>query len=338
MSTPISRRRLLFGAGAVATSALLAACADEPPPPPAAPAATTGGPWSYDDGFGAVTAPQRPQRIVAYVGSAAALWDLGIKPVGVFGPQRREDGSKDPQAGNVDIDAVTSVGNAWDDFDVEKFLALQPDLLVSGRYGAGKTDLWAIDDPIRAKIEQVAPIVGVNEYKVALPTVIGTYGSLAASLGADLAAPAAVSAKADFDAASAALKTAAEGKSGLKVLVAYADKDNIYVAKPDFFGDLMYFRSLGLDIVSGGGDEEYWEMLSWEQAGKYPADLIITDSRSHALTHQQMAAFPTWARLPAVKAGQIGTWPGESRYSNQLSATIVKDLTALVEKARTDIV
>ena len=36
-------------------------------------------------------------------------------------------------------------------------------------------------------------------------------------------------------------------------MVAYADKDNLYVAKPDFFGDLMYYRSLGMDIVTGGG-------------------------------------------------------------------------------------
>ena len=44
--------------------------------------------------------------------------------------------------------------------------------------------------------------------------------------------------------------------------------------------------------------------LSWENAGKFTADLILLDNRSTALQPKDLAAKPTWAQLPAVKAGQ----------------------------------
>ncbi|GGJ80394.1 ABC transporter substrate-binding protein [Pilimelia anulata] len=332
------RRTMICLVGAALGVAGLAACGEKAPEP-AKKVAASAGPWTYTDAGGKpVTLPKRPERIVAYVGSAAALWDLGIKPVGVFGPQKRPDGTKDPQAGNVDVDAVTSVGNSWDDFNMEKFLALKPDLVVTGKFGKGPDDLWALPAESLAKIRATAPVVGVNEYRAPLLTVIEGYRELARSLGADLDSPEQKGAVDAFNKAGDALKAAIAAKPGLKVEVAYADKDNFYVAKPDFFGDLAYYKSLGLDLVAGGGAEDHWEMLSWEQAGKYPADLIITDSRSHALSHDQLAKVPTWKTLPAVKANQIGLWPGESRFSHVLSTKIVQDFTALIGASRADVV
>src|SRR5687767_7092348 len=85
----MTRRALLMGALAVP---LLVACAraggatDAP-----------GIPWSFEDDRGVTaTAPSRPQRIVAHVGSAAVLWDHGIRVVGTFGPRGRPDGSRNP--------------------------------------------------------------------------------------------------------------------------------------------------------------------------------------------------------------------------------------------------
>ncbi|GGK23367.1 ABC transporter substrate-binding protein [Pilimelia terevasa] len=333
------RRSTLCLVGAALAVTGLAACGEEAPQPAGRKVAASSGPWTYTDASGTpVTLPRRPERIVAYVGSAAALWDLGVKPVGVFGPQKRPDGSKDPQAGNVDVDAVTSVGNSWDDFNLEKFLALKPDLVVTGRYGKGADELWALPAESLAKIRATAPVVGINEYQAPLLTVIDDYRKLAASLGADLDAPEQKAAVDGFTKAGDALKAALVAKPGLKVMFAYADKTNFYVTKPEYFGDISYYRSLGMDMVVGGGTEEHWEMLSWEQAGKYPADLIITDSRSHALSHDQLAAIPTWKQLPAVKANQIGLWPGESRFSHLLSTKVVQDMTALIGASRPDVV
>ncbi|MEU4247198.1 ABC transporter substrate-binding protein [Amycolatopsis sp. NPDC026612] len=330
----LSRRGFLIGAGGVAAAAALTACGSGGKPAGAA----ASGPWEFTDDRGQkVSRDQRPARVVAYASSAAALWDYGVRPAGVFGPQKTADGGKEIQAGNIDLNAVTSIGNAWDDFSMEKFAALKPDLVVTGLTGTKPTDMWVLTDDLGPKVQQIAPIVALSEYKVTLPKVIERYAQLAVALGGDANSDTMKKAKADFDKASEDLRAAAKEKAGLKVLVLYGDKDGLYIAKPDFFADLAYYRELGLDIVSGGGTEDYWEQLSWEQAGKYPADLILTDSRSYALPRAQMTQFPTWNQLPAVKANQLGDWSAEPRFNHLLATPVIEKLTALVKGARTDI-
>lgn len=331
---PISRRGFLFATGGLAAAAALAGCGDDTP----AGSSSGSGGWEFTDDRGTkITRDKQPAKIVAYVSSAAALWDFGVRPIGVFGPQKTESGEKELQAGNIDLSKVTSLGNAWDDFDVEKFIGLSPDLLVTGLTGTKPTDLWAITEETGPKVEKVAPILALSEYKVSLPKVIARYEELAKALGADVDSSEVKSAKDEFQAASDELSATAKEKAGLKVLVLYADKDNVYIAKPEFFADLAYYKELGLDIVEGGGTDDYWETLSWEQVGKYPADLILTDTRTFALSKQQMAEFPTWNAVPAVAAGQLGDWSAEPRFNYTLAAPVIRDLTAAVKNARTDI-
>jgi iron complex transport system substrate-binding protein len=332
---PISRRGFLFATGGLAAAAL-AGCGDDAPTDNNS--GSGGGAWEFtDDRDVKVTRDKRPEKVVAYISSAAALWDFGVRPYGVFGPQKTESGEKEIQAGNIDLDAVTSFGVVWDDFDVEKFIGEQPDLLVTGLTGAKPTDLWAITPEIGEKVEQTAPILALSEFKVTLPKVIERYEALAKALGADVTSSTVTDAKAEFEEASDELRTVAGEKAGLKVLVVYADKDSVYVAKPEFFADLSYYKELGLDIVSGGGADDYWEQLSWEQAGKYPADLILTDTRTYALSKEQMAEYPTWRALPAVAAGQLGDWSAEPRFNYTLAAPVIRDLTEAVRGADTDI-
>ncbi|WP_018504752.1 ABC transporter substrate-binding protein [Parafrankia discariae] len=331
-----SRRGFLIG-GAAAASIVLVGCGDDD----SGEAGAGGdGAWEYTDTSGTkITRPKRPERIVAYISSAAALWDFGVRPIAVFGPQETEDGKKEVQAGNIDLDAVDSVGVVWDDFNVEKFTSLNPDLVVTGMAGDDRaSSLWAITPELLPTIEKIAPVAALDEFRITLPKVIESYQALAGALGADVTASAVTSAKSDFDAASAELRTAAAAKPGLKVMVVYADNDNLYVAKPDFFADLIYYTELGLDFVKGGGDEDYWEALSWEQASKYPADLILTDTRTFSLTREQMAAFPTWNQVPAVAAGQLGDWSAEPGFSYQLATPVIRKLTEAVKKARTNVV
>ncbi|SFW81481.1 ABC transporter substrate-binding protein [Amycolatopsis australiensis] len=329
----LSRRGFLIGAGGLAATAALTACGSGGASGPAA-----SGPWEFTDDRGRQAArEQRPARVVAYVSSAAALWDYGVRPVGVFGPQKTADGKKEIQAGNIDLNAVTSIGNAWDDFSMEKFAATKPDLVVTGLTGAKPTDLWVLKDDLGPKVQPIAPIVALSEYKVTLPKVIERYEQLAVALGGDANSDVIKKGKEDFRKASDDLKAAIKAKPGLKVLVVSSDKDSLYVCKPEFFADLAYYRDLGLDIVNGGGSDDYFETLSWEQAGKYPADLILTDSRTYALSRQQMAQFPTWAQLPAVRAGQLADWSTEPRFNPVLAAPVIRKLAEVVTGARTDI-
>jgi len=331
---PISRRGFLFATGGLAAAAALAGCGDDSP----ANTAESTGAWEFTDDRGIkVTRDKQPAKVVAYVSSAAALWDFGVRPIGVFGPQKTDSGAKEIQAGNIDLSKTTSLGVVWDDFDVEKFISLQPDLLVTGLTGTKKTDLWAITPETGEKVEKIAPILALSEYKVTLPKVIERYEALAKALGADVASATVTDAKKEFQAASDELKTVAKEKAGLKVLVVYSDKDSVYVAKPEFFADLSYYKELGLDIIAGGGSEDYWEQLSWEQVGKYPADLILTDTRTFSLSKEQMNEYPTWRALPAVAAGQLGDWSAEPRFNYTLAAPVIRKLTTAIKNARTDI-
>src|SRR3569833_840989 len=106
----LRRRGFQFGTGGLVAAAALPACGSGGDEKPAA----ASGPWEVTDDRGQkASRDQRPSRVVAYVSSAAALWDYGVRPVGVFGPQKTADGGKEIQAGNNDLNAVTSIGNAW---------------------------------------------------------------------------------------------------------------------------------------------------------------------------------------------------------------------------------
>jgi iron complex transport system substrate-binding protein len=321
------RRGFLIGAGTLAAAAV-AGCGGESD---SGAGDGAGEGWTFVDDRGVeVSLDARPERVVAYVSSAAALWDFGVHVVGAFGPQRTESGGREIQAGNMDLDAVTSVGNAWDDFNLEQFAALQPDLLVTGLTG---TDMWVITPEIGEEVEKIAPIVALSEYKAPLPDVIERYGELAQALGAEPSAAGVAEAREEFQRASDELRQAIAAKPGLTVLVVYADSESVYVAKPEFFADLAYYRELGLTIVEPGGSEDYWEQLSWEQVGKYPADLILTDTRSFSLTQQQMLEYPTWRQLPAVQAGRLGPWSAEPRFNYQLATPVLRELTDVIKRA-----
>lgn len=321
-----------FIVGGVSLAALLAAgCGDDT----AADSST--GEWTFTDDRGVtVSSPRRPERIAAYVGTAAVLWDLGVRPVGVFGPQRQADGSSEPAAGLVDLDAVESVGDVWDGVDLEALAELRPDLVVTG--GVSDEDLWVITAEQVDEVRQIAPIVAVQAYDKPASEIIAGYERLAAALGADLDAPALQQARVDLADAASRLEEAVAAKPGLVAIATYADTDGLYVAKVEDFPDLLEFQQLGLELVEAGGSEDYWEQLSWENADRYPADLILHDGRSYSLQPDALAEYPTWAALPAVQAGQLHTWNAETVLSQRGFAAALAALADTVSGARAGVV
>ncbi len=324
----VSRRGLL-AAGAVGIGALVAGCGRH--------SDTESGQrrWSFVDDRGKkVVADKRPQRIIAYVGTAAALYDLGLgdRIVGVFGPTRLKDGKPDQQAGNLDISRVTILGNAWGEFDIEKYASLRPDLLVTNMYE--KNSLWFVPDDSKQKILKLAPCIALNTAHVSLPKPMHRYLQLAQELGADLSAKAVTQAKSRYEAAVTALRAAAGGNRQIKVLAGSASRDLFYVSDPRVYADLSYFRDLGVDFVvpnkvTGG----FFENLSWEQANKYPADLIMLDDRTAGLQPKDLKSNPTWTSLPAVRAGQITPWLSEPRFSYAGLAPRIELLAKAVRSA-----
>ncbi|MFF7730420.1 ABC transporter substrate-binding protein [Streptomyces sp. NPDC008001] len=343
MSTPsslstsfLSRRGLLAAGGALGAGALLTACGggSEGASDGDSGSASGSGPWTFKDDRGETAkAPRTPKKVVAFTGTAAALHDFGVECTAVFGPTRLKDGKPDPQAGDLDIGKLTVLGNAWGEFNVEKYAALSPELLVTNMLQG--TELWYVPDESKKKILSFAPGVGINVTKVTLTRVIARYAELAASLGADLQAKRVTDAKARFEKASETLRRAARANKGLKVLAASGSADLLYVSDPGVYADLAYFKSLGVDfVVPGTVTGGFFESLGWENAGKYPADLILLDNRTAALQPKDLAAKPTWAELPAVKAGQVAPWLSEPRYSYAGCAPLVEALAEAVQKAK----
>ncbi|MEW1752883.1 ABC transporter substrate-binding protein [Streptomyces angustmyceticus] len=330
-----SRRGILAAGGALGIGALLAACGGEKDPGGANSDAKTG-PWSFtDDRKHKVALKNTPQRIVAFTGTAAALHDFGIddRIVGVFGPTKLKNGKPDPQAGDLDVDKVTIIGNAYNQFNVEKYAALRPDLLVTNMYEPGA--LWFVPDDSKDKIAKLAESVALTSSRTPLIKIIERYAELAESLGADLKAKKVTDAKARFEKASAALREAAKAHP-VKVLACSGSPDLFYASNPGINADLMYYKSLGVDLIvpdhlDKGG---YFESLSWENADKYRADVLLLDNRTATLQPKELAAKPSWAKLPAVKAGQITPWSSEPRFSYAGAAPLIESLAKAIEGAK----
>ncbi|MFF4157609.1 ABC transporter substrate-binding protein [Streptomyces sp. NPDC001678] len=341
MSTPrtsnLSRRGLLAAGGALGIGALLTACGgggSSDSGEETGQAAGRKGPWSFKDDRGQTVRKDRtPKRIVAFTGTAAALHDFGVECVGVFGPTKLKDGKPDPQAGDLDVGKLTILGNAWGEFNVEKYAGLGPDLLVTNMYEPDA--LWYVPDDSKKKILALAPSVALTASRVPMLETVKRYAALAESLGADPKDRKVTDAKARFEKAAETLRKAAKGNP-VKVMAASGSADLFYVSNPAVNADLMYFRELGVDFVVPEKTDKggYFESLSWENADKYKADVILLDSRTSALQPKDLSAKPTWERLPAVKAGQVTPWLSEPRFSYAGCAPLLEALAAAVEKAK----
>ena len=335
LNSPLTRRGLLATGGAAVLALALAACGSTDPAP--ATEGQSAKSWSFtDDRRESVTTAAVPSRIVAFTGTAAALADYGVqdKIVGVFGETKRADGSPEPQAGDLDVDKVTILGNVWGEFNIEKYAGLRPELLVTHMYDPGA--LWYVPDESKDKIVKLAPTVTVSVARVPMTQPIERYAALAESLGADMKAPKVADAKARFEAAAESVRKAVAENPGIKVLAASGSPDVLYVSNPEVNTDLMYFTQLGVEVVKPEkpGDGGYYENLSWENADKYDADLILLDNRSTALQPKDLTSKPAWAKLPAVEAGQIIGWDPVPRFSYAGAAPILENLATAIKNAK----
>lgn len=75
------------------------------------------------------------------------------------------------------------------------------------------------------------------------------------------------------------------------------------------------------------------ETLSWENADKYQADLLIIDERGYPANLEDAEAQPTWASLDAAAAGAVAVWPAYWVRTYDAYAGTLDDLTAAIEDA-----
>ncbi len=359
LKAPLTRRRLLALGGATALVAV--GCGDDkatqtPAPTTtasptasatasptatasASPTATASAGFEFTDDRGrTVTLPEKPVRVVAFSGAAAALWNFGIQVVGVFGPQKQADGSNDPSIGSMDLTKMESIGEEWGDIDLEKLKGLNPDLIVSTKLA--DDFLWYVTEEVNDAVEAMAPTIGIQFVEHPNDQTIKRFEELAVALGADVTAPDVVAQKARYDDAVAAVKGAVAANPGVTTLFLSPTPDLLYFAYEEYHPDVAFYKSIGVEVVTLTGEVDVaWEPVSWEQALKYPADLVMLDRRQGNPTPEEIEGFaPIWKELPAVKAGQVGWWQAEGAYSWGLFATQLENLAATIAGARSDVV
>ncbi|MEU7022402.1 ABC transporter substrate-binding protein [Streptomyces sp. NPDC046203] len=341
-ATSLTRRGLLAAGGALGLGAALVACGGGDDKESGKPAADggKGGAWSFTDDRGTqVKRDTTPKNIVAFTGTAAALKDFGVEVKGVFGPTTVKDAktgavTADVQAGDLDINKVKVIGNVWGEFKIEEYLKLDPDVLVTDMWE--KDALWYVPEEQKDKILKIAPSVALWAAGKSMPFVLQRHADLAASLGADVNGERIKSDKARFEAAAERVRKAAKAKKGVKVLIGSGSPDTFYVSAPARPTDTLFFQELGVDLVVPDKlDPSGWfELLSWENVDKYKADVILLDNRTSALQPEALKAKPTWAALPAVKAGQVFPRVTEPVYSYAKCAPLLEDLAKALENAK----
>ncbi|WP_405817005.1 ABC transporter substrate-binding protein [Streptomyces sp. NBC_01390] len=347
-ATHLSRRGILAAGGALGLGAVLAACGDEDAKSGGAgagadtsKAAATppAGPWSFKDDRGQTAkADKVPTGIVAFTGVAAALHDYGVEVKGVFGPTTTKDGKADVQAGDMDVTKVTVLGNEWGQFNIEKYAALAPDLLVTTMFDSAGT-LWYVPEESKEKILAVgAPTVGISVFDIQLDQPLQRMLELAKTLGADTASAKVTAAKKAFEDAAARLRAATKAKPDVRVLVGSASQDIFYVSGSNLSIDLEYFKALGVNFVEPAADVlkasgGWYESLSWENVDKYQADVIMMDNRTSAIQPADITE-ATWKQLPAVKAGQVIARNPEPILSYDKCTPLLTSLAEAIEKAK----
>lgn len=325
----LSRRSLLTAASGAAAATVAARMMGF------AQATPSTGAWSFTDDKGVtVNLPERPTRIVADVSAAAALWDFGIQPIAVFGWTSNEPADS-PVWGAINKDEIEIITGEESSPDLEKLIGLKPDLVITLTWEPDNaTEYWSLDtDGEYARVQEIAPLIAIAASGSAAAST-DRFAELAGLLGADLASPALATAKADYETATAAFTVLAAEKSDLSILFLYADPDQIYIASFQDWADLAMYESLGLSIVDPGIPQwEYWETLSWEQALKYPADVVFQSTRLGTLSIEELTVHPAFKFHPAAAAGQIGPWNQDFIMSYQGLTAAFTDLSETLSKA-----
>ncbi|MFM9370272.1 ABC transporter substrate-binding protein [Streptomyces sp. Da 82-17] len=330
-----SRRSLLAAGGVASLGVFLTACGGKEAGGGSAAGSGEKGPWSFKDDRGkTVKADAKPKNIVAFTGTAAALYDYGIEVKGVFGPTKGKGGKPDVQAGDMDISKLEILGNEWGQFNVEKYAALAPELLVTDMWL--KDALWYVPDESKDKILKLAPSVALWAAETTMPKALQRRADLAESLGADLKAKKVTDAKARFEKAAERLRKASKSRPEIKVLIGSASADLFYVTLAETAADTRYFEELGVKFVKPKVNAQgFFEELSWENVDKYGADVIMMDNRTSAIQPADLdKSKPTWKKLPAVQAGQVVPRVTEPIYSYDKCAPILEDLAKAIEGAK----
>ncbi|GHB05403.1 ABC transporter substrate-binding protein [Streptomyces termitum] len=268
--------------------------------------------WGFADDRGVeAVAPAVPARVVAYVRAGAALLDLGVVPVAVYGSGHDGPEPDPAKDGGLAAAGVPYLGPGRA-LDEERLRAVAPDLVVDVTYD-GKSP-YAVDEGLAERLG--VPLVALSVGgELPLGEIIGRFGALGAALGGPeavagegLAGPEAVpparsagpgaagDGGGELAAAEEAVRAAA-GAAGPGVLaLSGGGPEQVHLARPGAWPELARLAELGVRFLDPGpGPGANWLTGGWERAVEAGPDLVLYDDRAHATS--PVGRVPAGARL-----------------------------------------
>jgi iron complex transport system substrate-binding protein len=292
------------------------------------------GTWAFTDDRGVtVTLPAMPTKLVLDANVSGGLWDFGVRPIGIFGwlSTPEADGTLPPAAGATDLALVENYGLGEGEIDFELLSVAAPDLIVTYTFAPDDPEnLWSVLPDDLERIESIAPIIALSGV-TSLPEGVARFAEFAAAVGADLNTPEIIGSQQGIGAAEDRAATLMSEKPGFSALWVAPSTDVFYVANPLQARGVIYARELGIKIPDLDVEPtEYWEELSYEQALKYPTDVLYVSTRNGEAALEQVTTHPTFSQHPAVVAGQVLPWNQDvvTSYPGQM-AVLIEILTAM---------
>ncbi|RST18250.1 ABC transporter substrate-binding protein [Streptomyces sp. WAC05374] len=270
--------------------------------------------WEFgDDTEQAIRTARRPRRVVAYVRAGAALHDLGVTPVAVYGSGHDGDRLDPAKAGALAGAGVPYLGPGKDLTD-DALGALRPDLVVDLTYD-GKNPYAMVRPP-------AAPLLALSVAGTPLPAMLARFRALAAALrDPDAPAPDAPDPVESFRAAERAVRDAPPARV---LALSGAGDGQVHLARPGTWPELCHLAGLGVRLIDpdelGPGGGVNWFTTDWERAARLRPDVLLVDDRAHA------APPPAAAGTVTVVPWNPETPPSPAAYARFLRA-VARGLT-----------
>jgi len=242
---------------------------------------------------GTTAVPVEPERIVTTTDQNALLplLELGVDPVGSAGIVTEDGSPKFRRTEGFDTTGIEFAG-AFDDLDLEQIAALQPDLVVG----------YEFDEDVYDELSAIAPTVLVQIFDRPLPEALVEFGDLVGERDEALRL------QGEYEDRVAALREALGPRLDTLSVSVLSPGDPGTFGRGDAgqaVGTVM--DDLGLPRppaqVADDGEASY----SLEQLSARSADVVLVldftgDRQEPGL--RALVDSPTFARLPAVRAGQ----------------------------------
>ncbi|MFI6555642.1 ABC transporter substrate-binding protein [Streptomyces griseus] len=243
--------------------------------------------WRFSDDRGQQsTAPRPPVRVLAYVQAGATLWDLGVRPVGIFGSDHDGPDPDTAKTGTLPLDEVEYVG-AGSALDVERLLSTGPELVVAVSYGGGH--VYGLAPETAKPLEERVPVVVLD---VSQARTFGEIGDRFAALARSLGATERPGADREPAAARERLRSVVAATSGdaPRVLaLSPAGPDQAHVARPRMWPELRVLTELGVQVVEPAeGPGANWSTQNRSDTFALRPEVILTDIRAHAAPLEEL--------------------------------------------------